>query len=119
MQRYELEAYLGDALADMTTEQVDRLHAEADRIDARYPDPDEQEERDAAMSAAVQYLLGETSIDDAARALITAQRARDAAMAAVQQIAVMAHADGMTQEVAAQRAGIARKTLLRALGKIA
>jgi len=57
MQRYELEAWLGPALSDLTTEQVDRLLAEAQEIHARYPG--DEESQDAALSAAVQRLLGD------------------------------------------------------------
>lgn len=57
MQRYELEAWLGPALADLSPQQVDHLHREALDLESRYPDdPDAQE---AALIAATQYLLGD------------------------------------------------------------
>lgn len=57
MMRWELEAWLGPALGDLTPEEVDRLLAEAQEIHARYPGVDQEDERDAALSAAVQRLL--------------------------------------------------------------
>jgi hypothetical protein len=115
--RSELEAWLGPALPDLTDDQMDRLTVEADRITACYPDPDEQPERDAALSAATQYLLGETTIDDAGRALTAARLELERAMAAAKQLAAMASADGMPDTQAAQRACIDRMTLLKVLGK--
>lgn len=119
MQRHELEAWLGSALSDLTDEQVDRLATESGRIDGRYPDPDEQDLRDAAMSAAVQYLLDETTIDDAGRALTLARLELGRAMAVAQQLAAMAVEDGTvsSEYQAAERAGIDRMTVRKALGK--
>jgi hypothetical protein len=114
---HELTVWLGPAYEQMTADQLDRFAGETDRIHERFPDRDEQPERDAAMSAAVQYLLGETRPDDAGRALAAARAAVSAAMAASQQIAVMANADGMSEVSAAQATGIDRMTLRKVLGK--
>ncbi len=113
----DLTAWLGPALDDLTPGQVDRVRAEAARIHDRYPDPDEQPERDAALSATVQYLLGETNLDDAGRALGAARRAQSLAMAAAQQVAAMAAGDGVSEVEAARRAAIDRMTLRKVLGK--
>lgn len=113
----ELEVWLGPALDEMTDEQVDRMRAESARIHERYPDPDEQDLRDAAMNSAVQYLLDETTIDDAGRALALARLEQDRAMAAAQQMAAMAVEDGMSEYQAAERACIDRMTVRKALGK--
>ena len=117
MELYELEAWLGPALPDLTSEQIERLLAEANRIQQRHPGPDEQHEFDAALSAAVQYLLGDTTIDQAGRALTLARLEQDRAMAAAKQIAAMATADGVPDTQAADRACLDRQTLLRVLGK--
>jgi hypothetical protein len=117
---HPLAAWLGPALDQLTDDQLDRLTAESERIDARYPDPDEQEERIAALSAAVQYLLGDIT-------LVAAGEIRRAAMAAERlsvvtsaQVATMAIADdGLSEVEAARRANIDRNTLRRALGKLA
>lgn len=116
--RHELEAWLGPALDELTPEQVDQLHRESDRIGERYPDPDDQDLRDAALSAATQYLLGETSIDDVGREL-TEIRLREArAYAAAYQIATLAAEAGMPEAEVARRVGIDRMTVRRKiLGK--
>src|SRR5690554_7050375 len=115
--RHELEAWLGLAADDLTPDQTDRLHREAQSIDGRYPDPDDQELRDAALSAAVQWLLGDITLERAREQLVSARIAAARASAAAQQVAVMAHADGMPESHAAAAVGIDRMTLRRALGK--
>lgn len=117
MQRHELEAWLGPALPDMTEEQIERLMVESDRIGQRHPDPDEQDLRDAAMTATVQYLLGETSLDEAGANLTKARLRLERTMAAAKQVAAMASADGVPDAEAARRARIDRMTLLKVLGK--
>nr|PZN19846.1 MAG: hypothetical protein DIU80_20995 [Chloroflexota bacterium] len=118
MQRNDdLMAWLGPAADELTPEQIERLRRVADDIDARYPDPGDQPVRDAALGAAVQYLLGEITPEAAARALIDARaRAREAYVAA-EQIAIMLVADGAPKAAAARRAGIDRMSLLKALGE--
>lgn len=118
MQRSDdLMAWLGPAADELTPEQIDRLRVVAADIAARYSDPDEQPERDAALTAAVQYLLGATTPEDAARALIVARRRAREAYVAAEQIAVMLVADGTPKATAARRAGIDRMSLLKALGE--
>jgi hypothetical protein len=113
----DLIAWLGPAADDLTPDQIDRLHREAQRIYSRYPDPDDQELRDAALSAAVQWLLGDITLERAREELVSARIAAARASAAAQQVAVMAHGDGMPESRAAAAAGIDRMTLRRALGK--
>jgi hypothetical protein len=123
MQEHELTAWLGPAVNTMTPEQIDRLAAEARTIAERYLDPDEQPEREAALSAAAQHLLGDITPDEAARALIEARLAESRAYAAALQIAVMLVGDNVRQgrrpqkATAARRAGIDRMGLLKALGE--
>lgn len=78
---------------------------------------DEQTYRDASMSAAVQYLLGETTLNDAAQTLEGARVAKSLATRVSEQVAMMAAADGLSEEAAAAAAGITRKTLRAAMGK--
>lgn len=113
----DLMAWLGPAADDLTAEQTERVRAEAEQIRDRYPDPDEQPERDAALSAVVQYLLGETTPEDANRALIAARQAERAAYVAAEQVAVMMVRDGQPKATAARQAGIDRMSLLKALGE--
>lgn len=116
---YELMAWLGPAADDLTPEQIE-LVAEASRdIDERYPDPDGgRDDREAALSATVQYLLGVTGTGDASRALLTARTEERRAFVAAVQVAVMAHrVDGTPKAVAAREVGIGRMALLEALGE--
>jgi hypothetical protein len=115
----DLMAWLGPAADELTPEQVERVRDEARAIAERYPDPDEQPERDAALSAVVQYLLGETTPEDAARELVDARLREQRAMAAATWVAVMLVRDNPVRykAVAAERVGINRMTLLRALGE--
>jgi molecular chaperone GrpE (heat shock protein) len=113
---HALLAWLGPAATDLTAEQIERVAAESREIDARYPQ-DQQHERDAALSAVVQHLLGETTAEDADRALIAARRAEREAYAAALQVAVMLVRDGERKATAARRAGVDRMSLLKALGE--
>jgi len=116
-QRYELEAWLGPALSDLAPEQVDRLMQEAEDIAAYYPGVDDEELRDAALSAAVQLLLGDTTPEECARELRAARAAEARASAAAQQIAAMMVRDGVPKARAARECGIDRMTLLTRLGE--
>src|SRR5690606_9409675 len=113
----DLMAWLGPAADELTPEQLDRPRAAAADIGERYPDPDAQPEGDAALTAAVQSLLGEPTPEDAARALSPARRGGREAYVAAEQIAVMLVADGTPKATAARRAGIDRMSLLKALGE--
>lgn len=118
MQTYELMAWLGPAADDLTAEQLDVFREAAADIQRRYPDPDEQPERDAALSATVQLLLGETSAHDAARTLVAARAEGRRAYVHAEQVAVLLHrTQGMKKAAAAEAAGIGRMSLLKALGE--
>lgn len=113
----DLMAWLGPAADDLTPEQIDRL-TEVDRaVRVRYPDPDEQAEREAALSATVQYLLGDITPEGADAELRTARRREREAYVAALQVAVMTHRDGVSETASAARCGIDRMGLRRALGK--
>ena len=69
MQRHEMEAWLGDDHG-LTEEQITELMRTADEIGERYPDPDDQEDRDAALSAAYELMVrdpGEVIAEQAGR----------------------------------------------------
>lgn len=115
---HELSAWLGPAADDLTDDQLTRIVHEERRITERYPDPDDRHLWDAAMSATVQYLLGDTAPEDAARALTTARAEATRAFAASVQIATMLAADNPRYKAtAATRTGIDRMSLLKALGE--
>lgn len=116
MQTYELDAWLGDARDDLDDEQYDRMLSEADEIEARHPAPDDEAERDAALSATLQYILGEVTVEAAGQALVRARLAEMEAYAAARQVARLAVLDGAAKATAATDAAIDRKSLYRALG---
>lgn len=106
------------AVDELTAEQVEAVRTAARDLDERYPDPDEQPEREAALSATVQYLLGETGTEDAKRRLIAARTEERAAYVAALQVAVMAHRHGgVAKATAAREVGIDRMRVLKALGE--
>lgn len=113
MQRYELEAWLGPALAELTPDAIDRLHREAGDIADRYPDPDDADDREAALTAAVQYLLGELTVEEAGRRRRETRAAERHARVQAIQLACMAEADGMPTAAAARAAAVDRQVLIR------
>src|SRR5690606_1438439 len=116
MERYELEAWLGPALDDLTTEQVDRLHREAQAIEARYPSPDDTDDREAALTAAVQYMLGELTVEEAGRRRRETKAAERHARVQAIQVALMSAEDGMPTAAAAREVGLDRQVLIRRAG---
>lgn len=112
-----LTAWLGPAAAELTPEQTERVTDASRDIDARYPDPDHEAERQAALNATVQYLLGETTAADADRALTAARRREREAFVIALQVAVMMARAGTPKAVAARKCGIDRMSLLKALGE--
>jgi multidrug efflux pump subunit AcrA (membrane-fusion protein) len=104
MQIHELEAWLGD-YDGLTDEQFTELLDQANDIEARYPDPDDQPERDAALSAAYRLMTEpvENVLADYGKQRTAARAAASAASAALQQAARTVIADGRLSE-----AGFAR-----------
>lgn len=110
-------AWLGPAAEEMDDERRERFEREAAEIFTRIPDDDLADERDAALSALVQYMLGETTLDDVGRQRVSTQRAARTALIASQQVARLAVLDGVPEAEAARRAGIDRMTVRKMLGK--
>lgn len=115
MQDHELDAWLGPV--ELTGEQRATLVREIAEIEAAYPDPDDQDVRDAAMSAAVQHLLGDTSPQDVGRALAEATGTLHRARAAMRTTARLMVAAGVSEVAAAEALGVTRMTIRSALGK--
>ena len=114
----DLIAWLGPAAAELTTDQLDLVVAAAADIHRRYPDDDELPEREAALFATVQYLLGETTAEEAGRELIAARARERAAYVAAVQVAVLRHRHEHTPKAtAARESSIDRMSLLEALGE--
>lgn len=113
----EMQAWLGPAAEEMDEDQTERFAAAWEAAGKRYPDEDDQDRRDAMLSAAVQYLLKEGTIDEAGERRAQTRAESLVASAAAQQWAIMAVEDGMAEAVAARRAGIDRMWLRKQLGK--
>lgn len=112
-----LDAWLGDARADLTDEQYTRLLDEAVALDERYPDPDDADDYQAALSATMQCILGETSPEDAGGRLRRARAEAHEAMVVAQTLARLAVLDGVSEVRAAALCGLDRMTVRKALGK--
>jgi hypothetical protein len=121
MQLYELDAYLGDFANDVTEAQKAMLMRISDELDLLYPPAEEfdehEEERLAAFSAAVQYVMGDLDVDSAGENLLIARLETVEAMAAARQVAVMAAADGEAEASIARKLGVDRMTVRKWLGK--
>jgi hypothetical protein len=112
MQDYELDAWLGDT--QVTDEQRAKLHTAADTIAARWPDPDLADTREQALSAAVMVILGDDTLEaiaDQWRAARRLERERHAALTGA-----LVASDGSEVSLA-DRAGVTRLTVRKALGK--
>lgn len=117
-QRYEIEAWLGDTLPEWTDEQIETLVRESDAIASRYPSEDQAQEREAALSAAAQYLDGGLLPRDAGDELYRARANAASALAAAREAARMSVLHGGSSEVEAARlAQIDRMTVRKDLGK--
>lgn len=115
MQDIELQEWLGPV--ELTDEQMDTLRREVQWIEQAYPDQDDQDRRDAAMSAAVQYLVGDTTAQQAADRLATARTELDASLTAAKQITRLEVAGGASESGTAQLMGLDRMTVRKVLGK--
>lgn len=115
MQDYEMDAWLGDN--KLTAEQYERLRDEVYEIECRYMGEDDDQEREAAMVAALQWILGEITVEETGRRLLDARIAAARALAVARQVARMAALDGMPEAQAARAASIDRMTVRKDLGK--
>lgn len=106
-----LTGWLGDT--DVTDEQRAALLAAAARIEARWPDPDAEDARRDALNGAAQVILGDTSLEDVARAWQRARRAERDAMAVLTGALI---ADDAIEADVVRRTGLARMTVRKARG---
>ena len=113
MQRYELEAWFGPALAEMTPDQVDAMARYADMIAARYAD---EALRSVAAGGALRIVLADSTLEQLGEALARARQDEREAMAVLTG-ALIASAETDSESSLARRAGVTRVTVRRALGK--
>lgn len=113
MQINDLKVWLGPAVDQLDEDQLALLQRESDRLDRIYPDPDEIPLWTAAMSATVQYVLGETTVEAVGKALGAARWELALAMAVAKQVAVVAtQSPSVSDPQASFQAGIDRKSLV-------
>jgi hypothetical protein len=118
MQQHELEAWLGDDHG-LNEEQIDDLLRHAEDIEERYPDPDDQEERDAALSTAYRLLrLEDEVIGELAQERRDARAAESRALAGIRQAAIMLIPnEDRTEAGFARQVGVDRMAIRNWLGK--
>lgn len=125
MQRYELDAWLGDDHG-LTEDQITDLLATANEIAERYPDPDDEDDRETALTVAYRLLVEpvEDVVTELGLELFRARMAEVRCKVALKQAAhelVRSDAvrgDGVASEDGfAYAAGVDRMTVRKWLGK--
>ena len=115
MQDHELDAYLDGA--DVTAEQRHTLLAAAAQIDARWPEPDDSDEREAAFAAATMIVLSDAQVGEIRRDAIEAQGALVRARAAQVGAALALAGEYSSEQGLADALGVTRATVRSWLGK--
>lgn len=113
MQRYELAAWLGDDHG-LNEDQIDELLRTADEIEEQYPDEDDRDDREAALTAAYRLMVEapEDLVAELAAGRTAARIAERKSLVALRQVAVTRIGNGDATEAGfAQQAGIDRMTV--------
>lgn len=113
MQPHELDAWLGDT--DLTAEQRTTLEATVDHLNGRYAG-----DGDAVgygMGGALMVILGDDTLEGIAGEWARARAAERDAMARLTGAIIASAVQGQPETVIAERAGINRLTVRKALGK--
>lgn len=119
MQLHELEAWLGDDHG-LDAEQITDLLKAADEIEERYPNPDDQEEAQAALTAAYRLMAEgpDSVIAELAAARVAARTAEVVALAGLRQAArQLISAGDRTEAGFAREGGVDRMAVRSWLGK--
>ena len=112
----EMQAWLGPAYDETTPEQRDALEGAWATIEDRWPGEDDSDLRQHALSGAAMTVLGDsTDAQLVAEYLAAHQAAMDAH--ARMTGAIIRAAQDETEVAIAERLGLSRKTVRRALGK--
>ncbi len=106
--------WLGHAAAETTVEQQSLLVIAFSAIEARWPDPDDQDDVQTALTAAVQVVLGDDTLEAYGAALAAARGVEHRCMVAL--TGALLVSDG-SERALMDRSGVARETVRRALGK--
>ena len=119
-QRYEIEAWLGDAAGEMTDKQISDMHDLITAWEADHPnwaEPDESFETEAAWIAAYDAVTGALDLPATASDLLALRTAEREGYCRAVAVAYMAARQGTPEAKAAREAGIDRMSLRKALGK--
>lgn len=119
MQRFELDAWLGDDHG-LTDDQIEELLRTADEIEEQYPDEDDRDDREAALTAAYRLMVEapEDLVAELAAERTAARIAERKALVALRQVAVTRINNGDATEAGfAQQAGVDRMAVRKWLGK--
>ncbi len=117
-QRYEIEAWLGDNHG-ITGEQIGQLIGVSDELADHYPDPDDADLREAALTAAYRTMVeGVFLVDELGGQLGDARLAEARALVGLRQAARSLIPHRLETEAGfARRAGVDRMTVRGWLGK--
>lgn len=119
MQRYELEAWLGDNHG-LNEDELDELLTQANEIEKRHPDADDQREREVALSAAYRLMTEpvEDVLADYGKQRAEARALLSATSAALQQAAhATVQPDALSESGFARLANVDRMTVRKWIGK--
>jgi len=118
MQRYELEAWLGDD-HELSLDQLNGLLDIANDIEREYPDQEDADLREAALTGAYRAMRGEHNIAcRLGQELLTARLSEARALAALRQAALYRIPNDLDSEKGfAEDAGVDRMTVRKWLGK--
>lgn len=112
--RNDIRNVLGGFADQVTGDQLDQLVAINDVIEQRWPDPDDRDSREQALSGAIQVILGDDTLEGLGAAL---RRARLAERAAMDQLTGALLASPGSERVLVEQSGVARMTVRKALGR--
>ena len=113
MQPCELDAWLGDT--DLNAEQRTALEDAIDRLNARYAGDDDAVGE--GVSGALMVILGDDTLEGVAAEWADKRAAERDAMARLTGAIIAAAVQGQPETTIAQRTGVNRLTVRKALGK--
>ena len=110
-----LAAWLGPVAAEATADQIEAIVAASTLIDERWPAPDLGDDRESALSAAVQVIVGDSTLEEIGATWRSARAAEAATRAALTGAIIASR--GLAETEIERRSGMSRISVRRALGK--
>lgn len=117
MQDYELDAYLGDFADQLDDQQRRMLKVALEKLAERWPSPDFTDEQTEAGNAVTELVFGDTTADQLAADYRAARDAERTARLRLAGVIVVESLAGTPESVIAERLGVTRMTVRKALGK--